>query len=98
MFKIFEIITEIVGWILITLSPTLLGIAFGLGIYSYLPNSTGMTLGILVAVTGLIIGMVWATRKFRTTGTIHFLSRISATPELDYLNSEEKNTGKNENK
>jgi len=90
MFRIFEIITEIVGWILITLSPTLLGIALGLGIYLYFPNSTGMTLGILVALTGLITGMVWATKKYRTTGTIHFLSRISATPELDNLNSDEE--------
>ncbi len=98
MHKIFETITEIIGWILITLSPTLLGIVFGLVIYNYLTNPIGMIIGILVAISGLIIGMIWATKKFRTTGTIHFLSRISATPELDYLNSEEKNTGKKENK
>ena len=92
MHKIFEIITEVVGWILITLSPTLLGIVFGLVIYNYLPNPIGIIFGILVAISGLIIGMIWATKKFRTTGTIHFLSRISATPELDNLNSEEENT------
>ena len=83
MHKIFELITEIVGWILITLSPTLLGIAFGLGIYYNFSNSIGMIIGILVAIVGIIIGMIWATKKFKTTGTIHFLSRVSATPELD---------------
>ena len=83
MHKIFELITEIVGWILIALSPTLLGIAFGLGIYYNFPNTIGMIIGIFVAVVGIIIGMIWATKKFKTTGTIHFLSRVSATQELD---------------
>lgn len=88
--KIFEIITEIVGWIQIVLSPTLLGIGFGFGIYYYFPNQNGMIFGIIIAVFGLIIGLIWASKKLNTTGTIHFLSRISATPELD-------NIGKTEN-
>ena len=94
MHKIFEIITEIVGWIQIVLSPTLLGIGFGFGIYYYFPNQNGMIFGIIVSVIGLIIGLIWATKKFKTTGTIHFLSRISATPELDNL--EKTENGKTE--
>jgi hypothetical protein len=90
MHKIFEIITEIVGWIQIVLSPTIIGIAFGFGIYYNFPNEIGMVLGILIAVIGLIIGIIWATKKFKTTGTIHFLSRVSATPELDNFEKIEK--------
>ena len=100
MHKIFEIITEIVGWIQIVLSPTLLGIGFGLGIYYYFPNQNGMILGITISVIGFIIGLIWATKKFKTTGTIHFLSRISATPELDNLEKTENRkieSGKNKN-
>lgn len=89
MHKIFEIITEVVGWIQIVLSPTLLGIAFGFGIYYNFTNLTGMVIGILIIVFVLIIGIVLATKKFKTTGTIHFLSRISATPELDNLEKAE---------
>lgn len=89
MRKIFEIITEVVGWIQIVFSPTLLGIAFGFGIYYNFPNLTGMIIGILIIVIGLIIGIVLATKKFKTTGTIHFLSRIKATPELDNLEKSE---------
>ena len=85
MHKIFEIITEIVGWIQIVLSPTLLGIGFGFGIYYYFPNQNGMILGITLSVIGFIIGLIWATKKFKTTGTIHFLSRISSTPEIDKI-------------
>ncbi|RKT00386.1 hypothetical protein [Flavobacterium sp. 123] len=100
MHKIFEIITEIVGWIQIVLSPTLLGIGFSLGIYYYFPNQNGMILGITISVIGFIIGLIWATKKFKTTGTIHFLSRIIATPELDNLEKTENGkteSGKNKN-
>ena len=83
MHKTFELITEIIGWIQIVLSPTLLGIALGAVIYCYFPNISGMILGILTAGSGLVLGIVFATKKIKTTGTIHFLSRISATPELD---------------
>ena len=84
MHEIFEIITEVVGWIQIVLSPTLLGIGFGFGIYYYFPNQIGM-----------IFVIIWATKKFKTTGTIHFLSRISATPELD--KTEKTESGKKKN-
>ena len=95
MHKIFEIITEVVGWIQIVLSPTLLGIGFGFGIYYCFPNQIGMIFGILIAVIGFIIGIIWATKKFKTTGTIHFLSRISATPELDKVKKSESGKKKN---
>ncbi|WMW77001.1 hypothetical protein RF683_05745 [Flavobacterium sp. 20NA77.7] len=94
MNKIFEIITEIVGWIQIVLSPTLLGIGFGFGIYYYFPNQNGMIFGIIVSIIGLVFGLIWATKKLKTTGTIHFLSRISTTLELD--NVEKTENGKTE--
>jgi chromate transport protein ChrA len=94
MNKIFEIITEIVGWLQIVLSPTLLGIVFGFGIYHYFPNQNGMVLGMVSAIIGLIIGIIWATVKYKTTGTIEFLSRISSTPDLDKM-IENQNKKKN---
>ena len=100
MHKIFEIITEIVGWIQIVLSPTLLGIGFGFGCYYFFPNENGKIFGVIIAIIGFMIGLVWATKKFKTTGTIHFLSRISATPELDNLEKTENGkteSGKNKN-
>lgn len=82
--KIFELITEIIGWIKIMLSPTLVGIILGAIIFGKLRNTTGLVLGIIVAAIGLVVGIIWATRIFRSKkGTISFLSRIDATPELD---------------
>jgi F0F1-type ATP synthase assembly protein I len=95
MFKIFEIISEVVGWIQIVISPTLLGIVFGLAIYYFAPNLAGMIFGILIAFIGLILGIILATKKYKTTGTINFLSRINATPELDKLEKLENGKKKN---
>ncbi|MFD2890445.1 hypothetical protein ACFS5J_00240 [Flavobacterium chuncheonense] len=95
MHKIFELITEIIGWIQIALSPTLFGLIIGYIIYYNFDSIYGLIVGILVALIGLIFGIVLATKKFKTSGTIHFLSRVSASPELDNLEKSEK---ENENK
>ncbi|ESU24007.1 hypothetical protein FLJC2902T_32050 [Flavobacterium limnosediminis JC2902] len=83
MHKIFELITEIIGWIQIVISPTLIGLGIGFIIYCNFENAFGLISGIALSLIGLILGIILATKKFKTTGTIHFLSRVSATPELD---------------
>lgn len=57
--------------------------------YYYFPNLVGLIIGILIAFIGLTFGIILATKKFKTTGTIHFLSRVSATPELDNVEKPE---------
>lgn len=83
MNKLFEIITEIVGWLQIFLSPVLIGSALGFAIYYYIPNDLGFLVAILIFVLGIIIGVFWATKLFKTSGTIHFISRIAATEVLE---------------
>jgi uncharacterized membrane protein YqaE (UPF0057 family) len=83
MYKTFEWITEAWGWLQIVASPFLIGLSLGTVVYLANPNATTLLLSILLTVLGLIIGIVWATRVWRKTGTIWFLSRIMATPELD---------------
>ena len=91
MIKIFEIITEIIGWIRIAFSPTVIGFVCGILIYNYFQNLAGIIAGCFMAFIGLLIGIIWATKKFKTTGTMNFLSRIDASPDLDNLKkSEEK--------
>jgi hypothetical protein len=79
----FDYFTEILGWLQIVASPFLIGLIVGFLIYVSEPNSTRLFTGIAVAVVGLIIGIIWATRVWTKQGTINFVSRISATPELD---------------
>ncbi|MTD67775.1 hypothetical protein [Flavobacterium sp. LC2016-13] len=86
MFKILEKITELIGWFQIVISPTLLGTGVGCIVYFNLQNLGGLIVGIIISIIGLICGIVLATKKFKTNGTIHFLSKVSATPELDNIN------------
>ncbi|TRW89353.1 hypothetical protein [Flavobacterium sp. GT3R68] len=92
MFKIFEKITELIGWLQIAISPTLLGFGIGCIVYYNFQNSIGFIIGIVISIIGLVCGIVLATTKFKTTGTVHFLSRIMATPELDKPDETETET------
>lgn len=89
IFIVFEFITELIGWLQIVASPLLIGLAIGALIYFPNPSSTRLLLGIIVASIGLVVGIIWATKKWKGKGTIFFLSRVMATPELD--NPEEEN-------
>lgn len=93
MAKVFEIFTEIIGWIRIVLSPFLVGLALGALVYFPDPNETRLIIGIILASLGLLLGILWATRIWRSTGTMWFLSRLMATPELDGPEEDKKDDG-----
>lgn len=79
----FELLTEILGLLQIVASPLLAGLVLGFLIYILVADTTGIVMGVLVALVGLVIGIVCATRVWKKKGTVHFMSRIMATPELD---------------
>lgn len=81
--KILEFISEAVGWLLITLSPTGIGGFLGYVCFINLVQPLGWISFIGLPAIGFVLGATIATRQWRGKGTVHFLSRISATPELD---------------
>jgi hypothetical protein len=81
--KYFELFVEILGWIKIVMSPLLLGLFLGVTSYASIAGTLGLSLGILFPVLGLGVGIVWATRVWKKEGTMQFLSKTIATPELD---------------
>jgi hypothetical protein len=86
----FDYATEIIGWLQIVASPLLLGLVLGAIIYFSSPSDGRLALGIFVALVGLIVGIIFATRVWKKQGTMHFVSRIMATPELDNLEEDKK--------
>jgi len=86
----FDYFFEIIGWLQIVASPLLLGLIIGACIYFSNPSTVRLIAGISVATLGLIIGIIIATRAWKRKGTMHFVSRIMATPELDNLEEEKK--------
>jgi hypothetical protein len=88
-FKVFEKITEIIGWLQIVISPTLIGCGIGAIIYFPNPSFTKFIIAICISLLGLVCGIVLANKMWKGKGTVWFMSRISATPELDNENVDE---------
>lgn len=86
IFKFFEKITEIIVWIQIVASPTLICFAIGAIIYFMNPGDTNLIIAICLILLGLVGGIVYANRIWKTKGTVWFISRVSASPELDNEN------------
>ena len=87
--SLFDQLMEIMGWLQIAVSPTIIAIVLAFLLYHFIPNTLGLVLAMIVVVAGLITGIVWATKKWKKKQTIAFMSRTMATPELDKLQEEE---------
>lgn len=74
---------EIIGWLQIVASPFLAASIVGAIIYFSKPNPARLIIAIAIVLFGLITGIVWATKIWRTKRTTHFMSGIMATPDLD---------------
>ena len=90
IFRVLELIPEIIGWVQIFISPFLIGVIIGYIVILAKPNTTGIVIGVAISITGFVVGVIWATKQWRGKGTVWFMSRVIATPELD--NSENENT------
>ena len=85
MIKLFEWTTSFFAWLQIVASPLFFGVILGLIVYGIYPTTLGLNLGIAIATLGLTIGIIFATRIWKKRGTVDFISRVSASPELDNL-------------
>jgi hypothetical protein len=83
MLKSIAYFIEIINWIKIVLSPTMLGVFLGYIIYYNYPTKYGLIGGISLSSLGLLIGIVWATKIWKSKGTSFFMSRVEASPDID---------------
>ena len=83
VFKAFEKISELIGWLQIAVSFTIIGALAGLVLFYCKQTLPVLILAIIIALSGLVFGIVFATRMYRGKGTLWFLSRVDASPELD---------------
>jgi hypothetical protein len=88
--KFFELAMEILGWCKIVLSPLIVGAALGGLAYLALRNIYGIMAGAALVLLGLLLGIKWANSVWREHGTMNFLSRIRATPDIPPLPKAEK--------
>jgi hypothetical protein len=81
----FDYFTEVIGWIQIVFFPLLLAGITGFFIYISNPTTTRLIIGIGITLIGLVAGIIFATKIWKKKGTINFISRVSASPELDNI-------------
>ncbi len=78
--KPIKLLVEVMGWLRVFLSPVIIG-----GIITFV--AYGYTQNIVVAIVGCLLSLVagvWVAERIRKKhGTINFMSRTMATPELD---------------
>jgi hypothetical protein len=86
--KILDQIEELVSGIEIVLSPALLGLLAGLGIYYFKQHKIGLILSFLISILGLAIGIIWAIRIHKKKGATNFMTKVSAPAELNKENEE----------
>lgn len=83
MIKVLALIPKVIAWLQIAAPSSLLGIGIGAAIYIYQPNRLTLTVAIILCTVGIAAGAIWATKVHRWGGTVDFMSRVIATPELD---------------
>jgi hypothetical protein len=83
--KPFILFTEIIGWLQIFASPFLIGVLIGGIVYFSISNKTGLIIGSIIAGSGLLAGIIWATRIWRKEGTNRYMSRAMSSPEFDNI-------------
>jgi hypothetical protein len=83
VFKVIAFLIEILNWLRIALSPTLIGGILGGIVYLNFPNSVGLAIGVGILFTGILAGVTWATNVWKKKGTSYFMSRIHASPDID---------------
>ncbi|WP_312205969.1 hypothetical protein [Epilithonimonas hominis] len=82
--NIFEETTEIIGWIQIFLSPFLISLVLAIIIYFSFDSEFAIIFSIIILIIGTLIGFRLANKIYHSKeGTIYFVSKIDASPELD---------------
>ena len=80
--KFIERLLSVLAWLQIFISPTFIGAISGGLIWLAMRGAWGIGLGTAVAIAGAVVGIAFAEKARRGKGTIEFMSRTIAHPEL----------------
>lgn len=80
--KFIKMVITWVSWLQIFLIPSFIGCVVGFGLYKLIGHSLGIILGFCVLILGLVTGFYWAEKIRREEGTLNFLSKTNASPDV----------------
>jgi hypothetical protein len=87
--KLIEKFVALLAWVQIMVTPFFGGVIIGFLNWLTFHNTRGMIVGIAISLLGLVLGIVWAEKERKKKGTVNFMSRVNASPELDAKDEEE---------
>jgi len=73
--KFLKKITAAFAWLQIVVSPTLIGIIIGALIYAFKKDKTGFIIAFSIAITGFIIGIIWAINVWKKVGQLNLCQK-----------------------
>lgn len=86
----FDYFIEILGWLQIVASPLAISLVIGGFVYFPNPGKGRLLIACVIVLTGLIVGIIWATRVWRKKGTNHYLTTIRSSSDLDNFTEPQK--------
>ncbi|MFC6225065.1 hypothetical protein ACFP2F_17585 [Hymenobacter artigasi] len=80
--KLIEQLLSSLAWLQLFIAPALIGSFLGLLLWLNFRSGWGVVGGGILALLGIGVGIAFAEKARRGKGTIEFMSRTSAHPEL----------------
>ena len=93
MNKLLIVIEKLINafaYLKIIASPTLIGVFIGIIIYSNWTNNTGLSIGILISLFGLVLGVLFAKWANKNGSAIDFISKVNASEDINEAVREDK--------
>jgi hypothetical protein len=81
--KLIEQLLSALAWLQLFIAPAIIGSFLGLLLWLNFRNGWGLVGGGVLVLLGIVVGVAFAEKARRGKGTIEFMSRTSAHPELD---------------
>ena len=81
--KAVEFIVEALSWLNIFIVPAAFLSGAGFLVYHHYTTTLGLVLFIILAMTGITLGLFWAERVRKTIGCSTFMSRIFSSGDVE---------------
>ena len=82
MFSLLERLIKLMGWMRIAASPIIIGLIVAAVVYLKMNAPFNLYFSVPIALSGFVIGILWANRIQQKKGTIEFLAKNLDMPEL----------------
>ncbi|WP_413534030.1 hypothetical protein [Empedobacter brevis] len=88
-YKIFELISEIWGFIIIIIPFLIIGSFLGYILYENIEHKHGLILGVILFLIISTVGVIFSIKSIKKNGAFYIISRTIASSEFDKKNKKQ---------